>query len=606
MPERFLWVNKSSSTPWLSRSGENETSTIFSFVQQRRRRREPVLQRSVSENSNRAVLRRSKRRTSLRAGSVAIEAAPDAQPQQHRHGREENVAVTVKPLNLRTGSCIDPFDQIVIPITKPLEAILRYYWKMVVTGGPNNKEEVLPPHVRSVQSYDAVREQAMREALSDRLALAGLLATMSARMVHMSKFELPGNVGCEQYIQSMIGLLRERIHDCQLRGVCAEPAIYLGIWRLALAECISGDFGAVRVHLLALRELLEHLTIDDPINRYVRVGIGAIDLFMAIETNSPDFVLPAPQSSIPRPDLEAIQAKVAEAVGSDQHLTASAFSRERFHVDAMMPSRDILADASATLSFDLGSSFAIALSSGWLPEHLRPVMTELLDIVLIAKYIWRTPHGTPAEASWMCDHAKLVLRALCVLPRPSIVATMSERRGEAIRLALVIMLSHTVTRYAFRSGPLNMRRLRDALSGIATDWSDHEAGVVDGDSIDPTSQSPAGEDRHAVAHHNAEFHPEARNPNSFLLWVLLTGHFAALEAVSSHALNHSIQIATLVSSQNAGPLESDEMFFRVRASFVASHHLGLKDAEDLHGVMEGFLYAPEMQKRSIAIVGLSL
>ena len=329
MSPDFLWVHKDETSASLSSSGRTETRGIFRFVQQRRR----AAQHDVGASHGAKRKTKSRHSEEARGQSKLLPAAAvsseeseqDAVPQRTRassrcHTRETaspklaSGILTIKPLNLRSSSCVDPFDSTITPITKPIEAIIKYYWKMVLTGGPNTKEEVLPARVRTVQDYDAVREQGTREALSDKLALAGMLASMSTRIVYMSKFSLPGDVRPESYIQAAISILRERLLDCQARQARAEPALYFGIWRLALAECISGYFDMVKVHLQAMKKLLGHLENDNPMKRYVNVGVGTIDMFMAVETNSRAFVLASDRRlDVAHDEFDAVRESVTAA-----------------------------------------------------------------------------------------------------------------------------------------------------------------------------------------------------------------------------------------------------------------------------------------------------
>lgn len=242
MADGFLWINKSSDSTSLSSSSNQETRDIFQFVQKKRR----APQRAAKEAAKRKQPAQGQPRQTTRPrllpvstqNSTQSDATNTAQDRLTRGTRETTspMDLSIKTLNLRSGACVDPFDSTVVPITKPMEAIFKYYWKMVLVGGPNSKEEVLPPHVRTPQAFDAVREQAMREALTDKLALAGLLASMASRMVHFSQLTLPGGLSPEYYIESTIQILRSRLLAAQDRGDHADFSAYFAIWRLALAS----------------------------------------------------------------------------------------------------------------------------------------------------------------------------------------------------------------------------------------------------------------------------------------------------------------------------------------------------------------------------------
>ena len=80
-------------------------------------------------------------------------------------------------------------------------------------------------------------------------------------------------------------------------------------------------------------------------------------------------------------------------------------------------------------------------------------------------------------------------------------------------------------------------------------------------------------------HHIAE--REVYDQNELLLWVLMTGLFSAEG-------------------------EHEELWFLMRAAYVAERHLGIKDLDGLKDVMARHLYSKPRQERSLIVVGLHL
>jgi hypothetical protein len=227
--------------------------------------------------------------------------------------------------------------------------------------------------------------------------------------------------------------------------------------------------------------------------------------------------------------------------------------------NAIMSHRvDILSDASTTMDFSLGSGLERALEANVIQPDLAFILEDLLDVVTVAKHVWRTPNGTRDDADWMCKRARAVCHRLLAIPSqlPFPETSAHAAKTEALRLALLLMVTRCTNRMTFRSAQPNMRRLQRALSlhGIGTNWSVPSAcaprrSAGHSYSEPPLRGSHIDIDKDMETNTNTNINTErdgdtdtgtnintnegtvagAYDENALLLWIwiLMTGHFSA-------------------------------------------------------------------------------
>ena len=204
-----------------------------------------------------------------------------------------------------------------------------------------------------------------------------------------------------------------------------------------------------------------------------------------------------------------------------------------------------------------------ALASQAIDKALAPILRRILDVLDVAKYVWRTPNATRGGANWMCKQARNICYLLLALPAqlPFPETSVHSAKAEALRIALLLIILQCTNRMSFRSAQPNLRRLQRALSssGIDTDWSRSAH-------IESPSQILNG---------------DTYNKNFLLLWVLLTGRFCAEG-------------------------EPEELWFLMRAAYVAERHLGIQDCDGLQDLMSQYLYSNTQQERNLMAVAMHL
>lgn len=466
-----------------------------------------------------------------------------------------------------------------MPITKNVEVLIKYYCVMVSTGSHVDKAEVLPPHLQPTKRYADVRDRSLRAIMQSKVEFNSLMVIMAARMVHLSRIPLTEFARPEYYMHLSLAAVRERMLDFQSRGVPGDNVLVHGIHSLALADWICQRFEAASTHIRAVKVLLPLLDLEDSLDLHVSHGIFNVDKMVAIETGwLPELPLMFDPGPLDQARMLLIRKELN--VCTLEHLEPVIYPHSPVP-DASTASNaimchqiDVLADASTILDFSLGSGFERALATdGVIDWALAPILSDLLDVLTVAKYVWRTPKATREDADWMCKRARAICHRLLDLPAQLSLAETSPdaAKTEALRVALLLVVLRCTNRMSFRSAQPNMRRLQRSLChhGIDTTWRPSSLGDSSCSTIAQQPPSPSA-------------NTERYDPNELLLWVLLTGHF------------------------NAQGESAEELWFLLRAAYVAERLLGLCDLEGLERVMGRYLYSKTQQRTSLMIVALHL
>ncbi|KIW38942.1 uncharacterized protein PV06_08763 [Exophiala oligosperma] len=627
----FLWVNKDEASLSLSSSDRRETQRIFSFVQRQRsdaksevlkgsrvsrhdptliRRPRPLHIRPSRHPTNTSTANRSPSQPEVDDGvKTPVQESSREHPQtskrvndfirRHRYRIE-----VVSKHNWLPGSGVDPFSATPFPITRHVEALIKYYWIFAMTGAHNDKTEILPPRLQPVNRYTTVRDNALQGAMQSRIRFVSIMVIMAARMVHISRIPTIGSPPPEYYLQMTLHEVRGRMMECQDQGISDDASLLRAVQCLALAEYICQRYDAANVHLQAAKKLLPMKPSGHPSDAFTREGIVNIDNLVCIETGRlPIF----PVLYDPGPLDEARMTAIREDVMNHSRYRVGAnipFPFGSDIPDATRPSSafvshevDILVDAPMILDWDLGSGFERALAAGAIPPLMTPIVRDLLDVLTVAKYVWRTPDARKEDADWMCKRARAFVHHLLLLPaNPDFVEnTIKSRKAEALRIAVLLMLIRCTNRVSFRSATPNMRLLQCALYGIDMNWSNDvfrlDQTNLPKDSKDSSpspSVSPASCSSRTSSPLLGPFGPALRSvqtrqydENELLLWILLTGHFTAQG-------------------------EPEEAWFLERASYVAQHHLRIDTYDGLHEFMGRYFYSKTQQKHSLDVVALHL
>jgi hypothetical protein len=249
---------------------------------------------------------------------------------------------------------------------------------------------------------------------------------------------------------------------------------------LALSDWICQRYEAASTHVRAAKALLPLLNLEEPLDMHIAQGILNIDQMISIDTGwLPELPLmadPGPLDdtgrSLIREELAAVKSGRLEPVTYPPSPVPNA-SRQS---NAIMSHRvDILSDASTATDFSLGSNLERALEANVIQPDLAFILEDFLDVLTMAKHVWRTPNGIRDDADWMCKRARAVCHRLLAIPSqlPFPETSAHAVKTEALRLALLLMVTRCTNRMTFRSAQPNMRRLQRAFSlhGIGTNWS---------------------------------------------------------------------------------------------------------------------------------------
>lgn len=453
-----------------------------------------------------------------------------------------------------------------MPITKNIEVLIKYFCTMASTGSHVDKTEVLPARLQPARRYATTRDHILRSIMQDKIEFTSLMVVMSSRMVYLSRIPLTGLARPEYYMHLALTSVRQKMLDFQARGVPGDNILVRGIHSLALSDWICQRFEAAVTHVQAVKVLLPLLDLDDPIDMHVAQGTFNVDKMIAIETGwLPEFPLMFDPGPLDETRMSLICEELEDFASGHLEPVMYAHSpvpdASKLSSAIMSHQVDILADASTTMDFSLGAGFDEALIADCIDAALSAILADLLDVLAVAKYVWRTPNATRQDADWMCKRARAICYRLLALPAelPFPETSAYAAKTEAIRIALLLMVLRCTNRMSFRSAQPNMRRLQRALSlhGIDTNWS----------SLNSPRRSGSDECVY--------------NENELLLWVLMTGLFSAQG-------------------------EPEELWFLLRAAYVAERHLGIKNVAGLKEIMGRYLYSKTRQERSLMVVGLHL
>ena len=503
---------------------------------------------------------------------------------------------TIPSTNYTPGSGVDPFSATPLPISGNAEALIKYHMVIGSTGAHVDKVEVLPPHLQPVNQYNRVVDTMMRDCMQNTLKLTSLLMIMSARMVHLSRIPLVGSAQPEHYMQMTLTSVRQRMLECQQKGLRADPSLVQNIHALALAAWICRHFEEASTHIRAAKSLLSLLDMNNNYHAYTVQGLVNIDKMIAIETGwLPEFPLMFDPGPLAPSRLALITEEIANVVKG--RVQPSIFPRSPVPravnlSNALMSHQvDILADASTILDFKLGRGFELVLAADFICPALASILRDTLDCVTVAKYVWRASSATREDAEWLCRRMRAICHRLLLLPAeaPFAESSILASKDEALRLALLLIVLRCTNRMAFRSAQPNMRRLQRALCGIDTNWR-----PLSSVSRSP-SQTPGFEGKaqnHLLSATSFQYVPNPSgttsssssggyDENALLLWTLMTGHFNAQG-------------------------EPESAWFLLRAAFVARQHLGILDYKGLEEFMTDFLFSKTQQRHSLEAVALYL
>ena len=472
MTTPLLWINKDRHSKVLSRSDKDGTRLIFRHVQRypvrpRRKRKLKALAADLSSVAQSSRLALSNERE---------EAAEDIDAL--RNVGKRYTPTHLLSTNFRKGDSFDPFDCFPVRIDQSINSVLNFYMRSPVITDNNPKSIANRDLTQGLSSALPV-SIIVRGSMSNGLHLYALLTATSVRMMEASP-STPQPV--DVYMLKAVQHLRTFLQSCNEQTVI-EPQNILNVVLLALAEIYRHDYQAVLAHLDILRHLIKNLDMSRHFDGFIYELITNIDIIVSNEKcTKPRFpILWESGKSTYLTDL--IEPRIRSKLLRHRDRTLSVLCFDSRLAEYAVFQHQILKVLPEALQMD---SF---YNEG---QAVAPDLVYLIHVTCDRRL--------PCEAAkvgtvWVAKSAYAVLHQLLSNPTPrQRTAWLTFQQEECCRLASMIIITYLVQNLGLgfpRSVSLNMCRLRNLLSGDDLSW-----GSAIGDRL--------------------------------LLWVLATGHFAAL------------------------------------------------------------------------------
>jgi hypothetical protein len=412
--------------------------------------------------------------------------------------------------NFSGTDCIDPF-QSTYAHHPGVQPILQYYirFSLVSTFQSDAKAKGFkkePPH------FPAIR-RIVWGSLTQQMHMYALLAATAARMKRVDGITLSREISPEVLLHKAIRCIREHLALCTGPLSADDRQVILDNFYLCICQWYEKSYAVARTHLAFVRCFWNSLRPSESIfDKYIHDMITYNDVFLAIETASPPlFELTWEPGNLPADCARDIEDEVAEI--------PLRFSQSPLSVPTSNYSP---LSASPSGSFTMKPTSASPIAAGFvnlttssnfrLPGDLLAILKDLIPLIQTAHHHRHAPDPRrPEQAQWVSMKTQALLHKLLSLNPPS--STLSS----TITLTLIILLSCMSTSAAWRAGKVDLpqlaNRLRTTLS--LQPWQDaHYPIVVDNIHYEATTL-PA-------------LSPSVRGiEDSLLLWILITGAFAA-------------------------------------------------------------------------------
>ena len=556
LPEQkdFYWINKDLGSSQLSRSQGQEATSILRFVQQktphvRRHRRNPA-----SKKHHDFVAFETARRPRLQPSTVGVRL--NSYFPNSMRSMQSRWRLDVPSNNLTSGSAVDPFSSAVTPITAPVHALLQYTKTSLLSGAGGYKLEVFPEGLRPmVDMYRAAVQYAFQDMIRFEHIMYPMLAAFSRRLQRLNDNQSIANHDVDHYAAKATAAVRTSI-AAHLDDKQLLSSIATGVHFLICASGLSGSFEETRLHINAFLKLLPY------IDTKTTVGYWEVDLASSWDVMNSAAIGQAPTMRVATSDpgpmpaarMVAIKDHLNRLISSPGISNAADTKLRNYHARGLQSKFDLMRHPSEDLDLHLGSSLDEVANTNLLRSPITRTLQDLLDCLVVAKLVWRAPDlATKEDTEWLCKRSRAVLHSFLSMTEAKRIdtSTFAGRQAECVRLTLIIVLMSAQYRLTHISRRQQSLRLRAALMPIARlDWA-------------KPHRAPS-----------AERQGSGFNIHELLLWILLTGHWAATDT-------------------------PEAAWFAETAVEVATQKLDLKDYDDLHLVMTRYLYSKTVQREAL-------
>ena len=359
--------------------------------------------------------------------------------------------LTLSPLNLIEGACVDPFNRFPITLHRETQSILQYFHHYALADSNTESSELLPPRVRRHHERQTV-EQILHDSFSSAQHMLALLSMAAARMDAYS----PGTLTptCSRWlnmqtVKHLQGLTLENLDHRTLYDIGC----------LAAASAYMNDETAAKTHFKAFSQLLPLVKINAT-HEHLMHFVLVLDVIFSTHTGK-------------RPVLAWSQVLDRQCRLQKHHNSRSNRSTDPgFSVAAPPEGSFLVSSKSSALSFSAGAKLIFLFQYVSLPIQLARLFDEVAPCSHLARYVFLTPHSTPPDAHALC-------MCLLRLHHSLLCEHFDDPLPEAIRLCLIMNLSYLRTRLSARSANSNARRLAEVLKRPQVETGAEDAEIAE-------------------------------------------------------------------------------------------------------------------------------
>lgn len=492
-------------------------------------------------------------------------------------------AERVYSANFGPGSAVDPFSTTATPISKLVYSTLEYFCVLAPTGLHHFKLEILPVDLRPFQyALTELRDAVVRYVLLHKHVLYAFLAIFESRLHALAGHAWKDSDSAQNNMIAASAHIRNRltvgpgVADAEKSQ---DLSLLVSIQFLAMATGLNCPLPDMEFHVRAMTTITKNLGPTEPgsVADWLVDGAASVRTLAAIKTGRISNASVDRGSVMFDPGrLAAMKEQLKAAHSADpakgdtnssEWTRHSYLQRQRPNVmldNVYAPDLEILADASATLTFELGSGFELAMAHGNIDSRLTPVLSHILDNLTVAKYVWKWPERCSLDLSeHLCQNNRKTLYRLIGVDLGEELDIFNDERttsrifhvaslARCVKFALIMMLSCATYRLGRTSCQMNVPRLKAALLGL--ERSTYGIYAMIDQTVD-----------------------EYINLDELHLWAAMTGHFA------SQGLE-------------------EERWFAAKARSIAGPRLGIQTYRGLHDVMSKYIYSWTVQELSLKMV----
>lgn len=350
----------------------------------------------------------------------------------------DQTAVILKA-NFSEGACVDPFNCTAIRLDQNVQSILQYYIAFSVPSRERSQNQTRTRgcFFKLGDELPAVKE-VVHGCLFNKMHMYALLTATSARMEEVSLVNLRRKNTARYFMNKALKHVRAYLTARDDQTV--DKQVILDIFYLCVCEWYLQNYQAALTHLKAVGHLMKTLDGNAFFDRFITETVSYNDIFLSVETSTPPL----------------------------------------FPLDwdgpTMPPERrtTISQDLGALLTYRrMGRGFTDPAQNHIFSFEMNTIVFEIVPWMDVAQYTWICRAKDPEDSEWVCKKGQALLHRLlsCRVPRldqPDL--PLKRRYEECCRILLIIMISYISTQMAWRSGAMNLARLKRALHGVDRDW----------------------------------------------------------------------------------------------------------------------------------------